>query len=65
MPAARTRHDAGRVPPATRLCAFIAASGPTTFCSVSGGGQAGGHSAFFPSWSRGRSVPFVTKEIPS
>jgi hypothetical protein len=29
-----------------------------------GGGAAGGHSAFFPSWSRGRSVPFVTKEIP-
>jgi len=29
-----------------------------------GGGDAGGHSAFFPSWSRGRSVPFVTKEVP-
>jgi hypothetical protein len=31
---------------------------------VVGGGEAGGHSAFFPSWSRGRSVPFVTKEVP-
>lgn len=30
-----------------------------------GGGEAGGHSAFFPSWSRGRSVPFITKEVPA
>ncbi len=30
-----------------------------------GGGNAGGHSMFFPSWSRGRSVEFVTREIPS
>jgi len=30
-----------------------------------GGGEAGGHSAFFPSWSRGRSVPFVTVEVPA
>ncbi len=29
-----------------------------------GGGLAGGHSMFFPSWSRGRSVDFVTQEIP-
>ena len=28
-----------------------------------GGGLAGGHSSFFPSWSRGRSVPFVTQEV--
>ncbi|MGB5760167.1 MAG: hypothetical protein WBM50_24845 [Acidimicrobiales bacterium] len=28
-----------------------------------GGGSAGGHSMFFPSWSRGRSVDFVTREI--
>ena len=28
-----------------------------------GGGLAGGHSSFFPSWSRGRSVAFVTEEI--
>ena len=30
-----------------------------------GGGDAGGHSAFFPSWSRGRSVAFVSREIPA
>ena len=30
---------------------------------VVGGGDAGGHSSFFPTWSRGRSVPFVTREI--
>ena len=29
-----------------------------------GGGDAGGHSAFFPSWSRGPSVPAVTYPIP-
>ena len=28
-----------------------------------GGGSAGGHSMFFPSWSRGRSVAFVTEEV--
>ncbi|MEM9656250.1 MAG: hypothetical protein AAGA65_29460 [Actinomycetota bacterium] len=28
-----------------------------------GGGPAGGHSMFFPSWSRGRSVDFVTREV--
>lgn len=30
-----------------------------------GGGLAGGHSMFFPSWSRGRSVAFVTQEVPA
>lgn len=30
-----------------------------------GGGTAGGHSMFFPSWSRGRSVAFVTREVPT
>lgn len=30
-----------------------------------GGGLAGGHSMFFPSWSRGRSVDFVTQEVPA
>jgi hypothetical protein len=39
--------------------------GPDDILLCVGGGEAGGHSAFFPSWSRGRSVPFVTKEIPS
>jgi len=39
--------------------------GPDDILLCVGGGEAGGHSAFFPSWSRGRSVPFVTKEVPS
>ena len=39
--------------------------GPDDVLLVVGGGEAGGHSAFFPSWSRGRSVPFVTTEIPA
>jgi hypothetical protein len=39
--------------------------GPEDILLCVGGGAAGGHSAFFPSWSRGRSVPFVTKEVPS
>jgi hypothetical protein len=28
-----------------------------------GGGDAGGHSSFFPTWSRTRSVPLITKEV--
>jgi len=39
--------------------------GPDDIVLAVGGGDAGGHSAFFPSWSRGRSVPLVTKEVPS
>jgi len=39
--------------------------GPDDILLCVGGGAAGGHSAFFPSWSRGRSVPFVTKEVPA
>jgi hypothetical protein len=39
--------------------------GPEDILLCVGGGEAGGHSAFFPSWSRGRSVPFVTVEVPS
>jgi hypothetical protein len=39
--------------------------GPDDILLCVGGGEAGGHSAFFPSWSRGRSVPFVTKEVPA
>jgi hypothetical protein len=38
--------------------------GPDDILICAGGGGAGGHSAFFPSWSRGRSVPFVTTEVP-
>ncbi|HUP38235.1 MAG TPA: hypothetical protein VNC82_22635 [Candidatus Limnocylindria bacterium] len=39
--------------------------GPDDILLCVGGGEAGGHSAFFPSWSRGRSVPFITKEVPA
>ncbi len=39
--------------------------GPEDILLCVGGGEAGGHSAFFPSWSRGRSVPFLTMEVPS
>ena len=39
--------------------------GPDDVLLAVGGGEAGGHSAFFPSWSRGRSVPFVTVEVPA
>src|SRR5262245_34737761 len=39
--------------------------GPDDILLCVGGGEAGGHSAFFPSWSRGRSVPFITVEVPS
>jgi hypothetical protein len=39
--------------------------GPDDIALAVGGGEAGGHSAFFPSWSRGRSVPFVTREVPA
>jgi hypothetical protein len=39
--------------------------GPDDILICAGGGAAGGHSAFFPAWSRGRSVPFVTREVPT
>ncbi|MCI0548471.1 MAG: hypothetical protein L0027_14445, partial [Candidatus Rokubacteria bacterium] len=39
--------------------------GPEDIALCVGGGEAGGHSAFFPSWSRGRSVPLITREIPT
>ena len=38
---------------------------PADILLLVGGGAAGGHSAFFPSWSRTRSVPFVTEVIPT
>lgn len=38
---------------------------PEDILVLVGGGDAGGHSAFFPSWSRQRSCPFVTQEVPS
>ena len=36
---------------------------PEDISLMVGGGDAGGHSAFFPTWSRNRSVPLVTLEI--
>ena len=36
---------------------------PEDIALMVGGGDAGGHSAFFPSWSRDRSVPLITREI--
>ena len=36
---------------------------PDDILVLVGGGTAGGHSSFFPSWSRGRSVGFVTREV--
>ena len=36
---------------------------PDDILVLVGGGAAGGHSAFFPSWSRGRGVPVVTREV--
>ena len=38
-------------------------TGPDDIFLMVGGGDAGGHSAFFPTWSRGRSVPLITREI--
>jgi hypothetical protein len=38
--------------------------GPEDILVLVGGGQAGGHSMFFPSWSRSRGCPFVTVDIP-
>lgn len=36
---------------------------PDDILVLVGGGAAGGHSAFFPSWSRARSVPVISKEV--
>ena len=38
-------------------------TGPDDIALMVGGGDAGGHSAFFPTWSRDRSVPLITQEI--
>jgi hypothetical protein len=55
--------DAGRVLDGDESVRVHRGLGPDDILLTVGGGDAGGHSAFFPSWSRGRSVPFVTKEI--
>lgn len=36
---------------------------PADILLLVGGGAAGGHSTFFPSWSRSRGVPFVTRRV--
>lgn len=36
---------------------------PDDISLMVGGGDAGGHSAFFPSWSRARSVPLITQAV--
>jgi len=36
---------------------------PEDIIVLTGGGPAGGHSSFFPSWSRGRSVAFITRKV--
>ncbi len=56
--------DAGRVLDGDEAVRVHRGLGPDDILMTVGGGDAGGHSAFFPSWSRGRSVPFVTKEVP-
>jgi hypothetical protein len=57
--------DAGRVLAGDEGVRVHRGLGPDDILLTVGGGDAGGHSAFFPSWSRGRSVPFVTKEVPA
>jgi len=57
--------DAGRVQDGDEAVRVHRGLGPDDILMTVGGGDAGGHSAFFPSWSRGRSVPFVTKEVPA
>jgi len=56
--------DAERVAPGDEAVRVHRGLGPDDILLAVGGGDAGGHSAFFPSWSRGRSVPFVTREVP-
>ena len=56
---------AERVAPEDEAVRVRRGFGPEDVLLCVGGGEAGGHSAFFPSWSRGRSVPFVTKEVPT
>ena len=56
--------DAERIDAADESVRVHRGLDPDDILLAVGGGEAGGHSAFFPSWSRGRSVPFVTKEVP-
>jgi hypothetical protein len=66
MPAGPLDPDlAERVSPADEAVRVHRGLGPEDILLCVGGGEAGGHSAFFPSWSRGRSVPFITREVPT
>ena len=56
--------EAVRALPGDEAIAVHRGLSPDDILICAGGGAAGGHSAFFPSWSRGRSVPFITKEVP-
>ena len=57
--------EAGRIYPGDENVRVHRGIGPDDILLAVGGADAGGHSAFFPSWSRGRAVPFVTKEVPT
>jgi hypothetical protein len=64
-PAPGAGADAARVRAEDESVRVHRGLGPDDILLTVGGGDAGGHSAFFPSWSRGRSVAFVTKEVPA
>jgi len=64
-PVPDTLVDPARVREGDELVRVHRGLGPDDILLTVGGGDAGGHSAFFPSWSRGRSVAFVTKEVPA
>ncbi|MEM7092271.1 MAG: hypothetical protein AAF567_04650 [Actinomycetota bacterium] len=63
-PVWRTQGDI-RIHPGDENVLIRRGYGPQDITVLVGGGTAGGHSAFFPSWSRARSVPIITKELPS
>lgn len=60
-----TPDQAGIVFPGDEAVRVHRGLGPEDILLAVGGADAGGHSAFFPSWSRGRAAPFVTQEIPA
>ena len=63
-PAPGELEDFARVRAGDEMVRVHRGLGPDDILLTVGGGDAGGHSAFFPSWSRGRSVAFVTREVP-
>src|SRR5262249_5841278 len=60
-----TPADALRIAPEDEAVRVHRGLGPDDILLAVGGGEAGGHSAFFPSWSPGRSGPFITREVPA